>query len=450
MEEEDLTQFYEYIKDHHSIHKFVNIVTKNEEMRNQQQLSFEDYKKKLHQECLSQLESFEYKIKQLKSKCYIQIITKPSYIPHSISMIYHQIRYLEDYINNYAATIDHIIEKCIKSIINLYTSESLIPKSFILTLETEKFKHYLERKKKRLIALKKYHAELADKLRKKCAIKITQDNALQAIEQILQVVHPSFDPSLAFFCPHPIQDQFESLLFHPDVFCADQVTKILTQFSKISPTDFVFSIVKLVENIGKMLEKNDSYTLSALIGLCFRAFFDKVYPEIKLFSVPELSFDLILTLRDYTVGDIDPPRKCCPKMKDTDKIRDIFKNDVHYSLAVEQAEFVSFFTNPLDILHHMYHSLAEIEKAAHIYGGNDSSMMSFDVTFGLTLCVLLSCDLPELMRIAMFTDQFTPEIGLCPDFEFARAKLSTASVHLQNKAQMKLSELANQKQDINK
>lgn len=254
-------------------------------------------------------------------------------------------------------------------------------------------------------------------------------------------VTPSFDTSLAFFVPCSWQDEFEVLLFHHDFMYSDDVQEIIGTFSSTSPNEFVLSIVQLVEKIGSKIDRTDSYGLSILIGLCFRAFFDAVYPEVKLFFVNELHFDLIRALKDLTVGDIDPPRCCCPPNTRSDQlVADVFRHDPNYSLAVEQAEFISFFTNPLDILHHVYHALMEIEKATNVYSKGETSVLSFDVTFSLFLCVLLSSNIPELMRIAMFTDQYSPARGLCPDFEFALAKLSTASIHLQNRAQKQIDE----------
>lgn len=433
--------FFQYLQSHKKLVKFITAVTKGEEIGKSPNLSFEDYRQKIHQENVEKLQKFETKLKRVNNKAYVQCMSKPAYIPPSFNFTYHKIRFLEDFINNYHNNIDKFVKRYVTEALPLFTVENMIPTLYLLVIDQKNLTKYVEKKKKKIKRLKDYHETLVDNLKKKLNVKFTLDNTIAALNQILNTIHPSFDSSLAFFCPNPIQDSFEVLLFHPDIFCAEQVNKILTHFSKMSPTDFVFAIVKFVEFVGKTIDKTDSFSLSALIGLCFRAFFDRVYPEVKLFMVPELSFDLIATLHDFTVAEIEPPRACCPPLKDTDKIRDIFKNDAHFSLAVEQAEFISFFTNPLDILHHMYHALCEIEKAAHVYGGNDSALMSFDVTFGLVLCVLLSADIPELMRIAMFTDQFTPETGLCPDFEFARAKLSTASVHLQNKAQQKMSQM---------
>ena len=81
-------------------------------------------------------------------------------------------------------------------------------------------------------------------------------------------------------------------MFHHDFIFSESVQHIIGTFSSTSPNEFVTQIVQLVEKIGAKIERNDSYGLSILIGLCFRAFFDAVYPEVKLFFVNELQFDL--------------------------------------------------------------------------------------------------------------------------------------------------------------
>lgn len=436
----EIKAFFSFMQENAHLAQYVTVSAVGDLSNQAVREQFFSEKKTIISETIENLKSLESKFSSLKHSTSPHILQKPFFIPGSQIIIFSKIRFLENLINSLKNEAEEWETMYIRKALELFQSKDIIPQNCLVVCEIEQLKAKYKEIKFKLEATKTKLSSLKASFKEKISKKLLPSIQIEALQKILLVIHPSFDPALAFFCPCPSQDEFEIILFHPDFLFSENVTHIVQTFPSISASEFLTEIVHLVEKICTKIERTDAYSLSVIVGLCFRALFDKVYQDVKLFWLPELSFDLIGTLKGTKVSDVDPPRNCCPPgIKDDQVVSEIFRKDPNFSLAVEQIEFISFFTNPLDILHHVFHSLREIERATQVYGGGATTMLSFDVTFGLFLCILLSADIPELMRIAMFVDQYTPSRGLCPDFEFALAKLSTASIHLQNRAQSQIS-----------
>ena len=436
---ENTKPFFTFMQENEALARYVTVVAQGNMKDEKSRIRFINLKKNSQIEAVFNLKKIKKKLKKIKNLCAFQPISKPAYIPRLLRINYNKIKFLENSLTSYRTKVKQWKNLCYTKVCNLFQTKGLIPDEIHVTFEGNRVLNFLKHKKHKITAIRTKIHQLIMNIKQKTPIKLANDKQIEFLQKLINIILPSFDTGLAFFVPSSFQDQFEEFLYHPDLIWSESVANIIHTFSATPPIEFVNEIVKLVEKIGTKIERTDTYSLSILVGLCFRAFFDAVYPQVKLFFVPELSFDLIAAMKYTKLSDIDPPRQCCPPdAKDDQLICDIFRNDPNYSFAVEQVEFISFFTNPLDILHHIYHSIQEIEKATAVYNQGDSSVLSFDATFGLFLCVVLSSNIPELMRIAMFTEQFSPPQGLSPDFEFALAKLSTASVHLQNRAQRQM------------
>ncbi|KAK8894942.1 hypothetical protein M9Y10_023384 [Tritrichomonas musculus] len=184
-----------------------------------------------------------------------------------------------------------------------------------------------------------------------------------------------------------------------------------------------------INNFKKNILENIDGTLSNGFKVYYN--YSKV-SNSDLFSYESFDDQILLRVHNLTVKDLQPPLNYCPQMNDDDLPSEVFKRDPNYSLAVEQIEFIHFFTNPLDILHHVYYSLHEIEMSAAIYKKDDlnEEMLPFDVVFGLFTCVVLASEVPEFLRIAAYTNVYAPQYGLCNEFEYAKTKLKSESVQL--------------------
>jgi hypothetical protein len=108
----------------------------------------------------------------------------------------------------------------------------------------------------------------------------------------------------------------------------------------------------------------------------------------------------------------------------------VFRNDSWFKKAIECLEMVVFHTNGFDILACVEKTLVQIEKAAYHYNGGLTVVFPFEVTFGLFLGVVISSQIRHWGKIAGLVEAYTPAFGLCPSFEFSRAKVIASHVQM--------------------
>lgn len=416
-------------------------------------------------------------------------ITKPLYMQHHVSSIYYKIKFLTHKFKHYHQKVRDNFTNYVSSLIKLY--ETLLSGNInlfeVVSVDFDFLISFLQKIPEKIKRIRFYCLHLIQEFSKE--IKKSTKSAVELRKDFIDILAQTkcmVDPSLNFFCPTCFQEDFEFIIFSPQFGVSDSLNQIIETdcFSRLTATELVQRIIKLNNLIIQThkLKKEDNIKL--IITFLFRMIFNEVYPMIKLFFLPEFNFDLLLKLKDLTLKEIGVPLEYCPiefssEKSLNDSPRNTFGHDPNYSLASVHIEFISFFTNPLDILHQLSAALHEIEKAAMIYkvqnftrekkkknelksnsenqnlDSNNSNndiidsdfsavvaedglsefLFPFDVTFALFISTILASDVPEFMRIAAFTDQYSPTFGLCASFEFALAKLKTVSIYMQNLAQ---------------
>jgi hypothetical protein len=105
------------------------------------------------------------------------------------------------------------------------------------------------------------------------------------------------------------------------------------------------------------------------------------------------------------------------------KVVDFFRADPWFAQSIACLELAVFHTNAFDILDCVEKALTQIERSAFHYNQGETIVFPFEVTFGLFLGVVISSQIRNWERIAAFVDAYTPVSGLCPAFEFSRAKV---------------------------
>ena len=463
---------------------------------------FPTYRDNVHRQNLKKLKNLnESRNSTFLNQPDLSQITRPLYMQHNISSIYYKIQFLIYKFQYYNEKVKNNFKNYVSSLIKLY--ESLLSNNAnlieVVTVDFDKLVAFLQKVPEKIKRIRFYYIHLIQEFSKE--VKKSTKNAVDLRKDLVDILLQTkymVDSSLNFFCPTPLQENFESIIFSPQFGVSDYLNQIIDKevFGKLTAPELIQRIIKLNNQIIQThkLKKEDNTTL--IITFLFRMIFNEVYPMIKIFSLPEFNFDLLLKLKDLTLKEIGVPIEYCPiefasEECMNDSPRNTFRNDVNYSLASVHIEFISFFTNPLDILHQLSAALHEIEKAAMIYkvqnvkrekkkknenkssNINDTSneinnsddsikkndddnnsaivdadfsttvvedglsefLFPFDVTFALFISTILASDVPEFMRIAAFTDQYSPTFGLCASFEFALAKLKTVSIYMQNLAQ---------------
>lgn len=457
--------------------------------------SISSYRDTIHRQNLKKLKNLnESRNSSYLTHPELPQITKPLCMRHHISSIYYKIKFLMFKYKYYHQKVINNFKDYVSSLIKLY--ESIIADDTniieVVSVDFDILVAFLQKVPEKIKRVRFHCLQLIQDLSKE--IKRSTKSTVELRKDFIDILAQTkcmVDPSLNFFCPTCFQEEFEYIIFSPNFGVTDILYQIIDEdnFNRLTPPDLVQKIIKLNNQIIQThkLKKEDNITL--IITFLFRMIFNEVYPMIKLFSLPEFNFDLLLKLKDLTLKEIGVPLEYCPVEFSSeeclnDSPRNTFRNDQNYSLASVHIEFISFFTNPLDILHQLSAALHEIEKAAMIYkvqsatrekkkkneiksprsedessennnntqsdsnidaidtdfssvvtDGLSEFLFPFDVTFALFICTILASDVPEFMRIAAFTDRYSPTFGLCASFEFALAKLKTVSIYMQNLAQ---------------
>jgi hypothetical protein len=176
-------------------------------------------------------------------------------------------------------------------------------------------------------------------------------------------------------------------------------------------------VVRCLQRLGINRKPNDA----ALVLLIIRFVFDSVYNLNTYFA--EDGEDIIGQLRHLTLGYLSPPTDFMPPFETEGNVVDFFRSDPGFLRAINELYAVTFQTNPFDILACVEKTLTHIERAAFNYNNGQTLIFPFEVTFGLFLGVALGSQIRNWANIANFVEAFTPMSGLCPAFEFSRAKI---------------------------
>ena len=431
-----------FLSDHPILSKLIDIDTCGIS-RNKK--PFPVYRENIHKQNLKNLQELESNKENIfLSIPQLPVVSKPNYMCNKHAFVFHKLQFLKYKYARFCKKAYLKYTDTLKLLMKIFTSfDVALADNIVIHVDFEELNNLVKRWHQKMSRIKHLYHHLI-----RIFHGFTNINTAELRRDFLDILSKtksSLDPALNFFCPTPYQDDFEFIVFSPQFLVADQLFNIIKNFDNLTPIDFIKAIVKINMNIIQIHKIRKEDNSSLIITFLFRLFFDETYHKIKLFQVPELNFNLIEKLNKITIADIGPPLDYCPPETSPSKTpTEVFSKDQNYALSIDHIEYISLFTNPLDILHHINAALQEIEKAATIYSQKDELMLPFDVTFGLFICCLLSSDVPDFMRIAAFTDTYSPTFGLCADFEFSLAKLKTASIHLQNLAQ-KIIEKENKK-----
>jgi hypothetical protein len=256
----------------------------------------------------------------------------------------------------------------------------------------------------------------------------TPEESRQELAQVIEFVGRAVDPRTAFFPMHPLQPVFEQLLMSDKLPFRATVNALVEAFPETAPAAFlaqmVDAVMQMLRELGISRKPNDA----ALILLFVRFIFDEVY-EIHPFVTHD-GLDIVGKLSDCTLAVLDPPAEFMPPFERDMKVVDVFRNDPFFAKSIEALEFSIFQTNGFDVLACVERSLAAIEKAAFHHNKGLTIVFPFEVTFGLFLGVVISSQIRNWEQIASLVDSYTPISGLCPVFEFSRAKIVASLIQL--------------------
>ena len=345
-----------------------------------------------------------------------------SMLPENHLMIYHRMRYIENKINRLRAKHRNSMRDFANKIIEFLQKWPPTDDNMIISVQMNHLKNYLTSdclKVKCLIThfnfLKSLIEPIINSLPTK---KLIIEELKIAIEEMSKLI----DPRTSFFPLHKNQMKFERLYMSPLLPFADRIEELTFQYPPLDPQMFLQNLFQLVAYSLEVLGINRKPFDSTLVLLLVRLVFDRVYEKNDLLMND--GDDILRELIDITIGELSPPPDFSPPFNnDDEKVLPIFLYDNHFGKSVESLQLAVFHTNPFDILNCVDQALAKIEKAATIYNNFQTMVFPFEVTFELFMAVSICSQIRNWENLSVFIEQYTPMTGLCPSFEFSKAKI---------------------------
>lgn len=262
----------------------------------------------------------------------------------------------------------------------------------------------------------------------------TYEENISELKRMIEIMSLSVDPQTSFFPQHPLQTSFERVLMSPLLpYCKD-ISELIDEYETTDPQMFVDMIFEEVVTILKDLQFTEKRHDMALVLLLYRYIFDRVYKENSILNSETQTQNLIDNLRLCPVERLSLPKEYCPPYDESQPAMTLFRKDEHFSKAVEALEEVQWHVNPFDILHCVEETIQQIEISASAYSTEETkcSVFPFEVTFSLFMGVLLSSQIMNWSNIIDFVVKYTPQTGLAPKFEYARAKMEASQEELKS------------------
>jgi hypothetical protein len=281
--------------------------------------------------------------------------------------------------------------------------------------------------------LKNYYNQQIQKITLLCPPPSSEMAMKIELVSIIEAVTNTIDVNTSYIPISYLQTSFERLIVHENLPFKSYIDAIIESFVIVSPAEFTESIFNLCVKIIKSMDLTKKYMDSAVSFLLYRFIFDEVYPKNNFFNKKVQSVNPFPKVSEMTNQELQLPLDFCPPDLDVSlKPRDVFRKDPYFSEAISKFEEIEFFHNPFDIIAVIMQSINLIEKAASHYDKDKTLVFPFEVTFGLFLVIVLSSSTYyNISSIAKFVDLYTPQAGMCPPFEYARAKILACAAELE-------------------
>lgn len=263
-------------------------------------------------------------------------------------------------------------------------------------------------------------------------------NALSTYNEIrndlimkIKLISMNMNDDTLYFPMHPLQAIIESLIMSDILPYRNGILELIECFEVTSPSMFIDSLfaqaVEILKDLQFANQKNDMALVLSLYRYIFDHTYEKnIYINTELRHQRNCQKDVVSKLRTIKMEKLDLIQEYLPHFDENQPPLNLFQNDSYYSKAVEELEMVSFYNNPFDIIYAVANSISQIEMAATYYSGEKSTVFPFEVTFSLFMGVLLSSNIESWTDLVHFVVKYTPQTGLAPKFEYARANMEAS------------------------
>ena len=248
------------------------------------------------------------------------------------------------------------------------------------------------------------------------------------IHQVIFAMKPSFDRRTMNIGYHPLQDRFEQLIFSDSFIFREEIQHLISETCMTDPHSFTSKVVDLLQKIIRVFQFNDSFDVSILSIIFFRAIFDEAYSVFPEFFSLEVAPKFRCVSPYITINMIGASLEYLPIHNEDDSIKTIVLKNKHLLQASGLITELAFYNTPLDVLGGIYSVLSEIRLYTSSLDSDGALSQSFDCIFGLFLLVITASDIANIEEVLWFANEFSPSDGLSGPFEYSKATVAASLV----------------------
>jgi hypothetical protein len=361
----------------------------------------------------------------------IQTAIDPSSVSPFSRRIYHQVRYIDRKIAKLNRRHHASVIKLFNSIIEYLTSCSPTDDGMYACVTDRDALFRYAASHPRCSLLRNYADFRMSMVGNFRTVLVSEEEIRQELIQVVEIIGQTMDPRTSFFPQTRLQPTFERLMMSEKLNFGENFD-FVQAFVADDPAVFLQEFFRFTAACIANLGINRNPTEATFILLLIRFVFDRVYDRNPFFQGP--AQNIIGCISKVTMRELSPPNEFLPPFEEDGFVHDFFKNDPLFSVAVNELNRSMFQTNGLDILDCVEKAIRQIERAAFQYNNGETIVFPFEVTFALFLGVLIGSEIRNWEQIANFVEAYTPSTGMCPAFEFSRAKVLASLVQLQQMA----------------
>ena len=346
-------------------------------------------------------------------------------------LIFHKLKFISSKILSIRRKHRENMIKFADSIINFLTKWPPTDDNMVISVKIEKLKNYLVEDPPKVKALLAKYNNYLSVIKPVLNAMQSKEDVVDELRMLIENVGLSVDERTSFCGHHKLQHKFERLFLSPQLSYKEKVDELMAYIETDNPQIFLQSFFQLVSSVLTDLGILRKPLDSALVLLLMRLVFDNAYESNKFLKTD--GENILEELKEITFDQLNPPREFCPPVENgSEKIIDIFKDDQYFKGSVDLLQLVVFCNNPLDILDCIDRSLFVLEKAATIYDEKRTLVFPFEVTFSLFMAVAISSQVSNWIKLSQFVENYTPMNGLCPSFEFSKAKIIASAMQFKS------------------
>ena len=231
---------------------------------------------------------------------------------------------------------------------------------------------------------------------------------------------------------HCLQHVFEAAITSKQFIFYKEIKFLIQSYQDSKHDAFNNAINSVARKISNHFGVNKSDEAHILLISLMRYVYDQICPLTFREYFTNAPKNIILTTSSIAFKQLHTNiRLFPPSTRPSKQFCTILRKDSYYRKAINYLEEIQFMTNPLDMLLCIQRSLDATDKASRFYSHIGSSKsFNFNEIIQIFLAVTISSDIPEIIEIHKFINDFFFDDILFPELCFARAALKSCIANL--------------------